>query len=110
MTAIFLIFPYLRGIVAVRNKILGKMADACAMTIACQATTAPIIMLHFGTFAFFSLLANLLCAPIVSVAMLLIPSVMIIQDTANAIFGLPSRILETAIEVFIRINATISNL
>ena len=80
------------------------------MTIACQATTAPIIMLHFGTFAFFSLLANLLCAPIVSVAMLLIPSVMIIQDTANAILGLPSRILETAIDVFIRINATISNL
>ena len=110
MTAIFLIFPYLRGIVAVRNKALGKIADACAMTIACQATTAPIIMLHFGTFAFFSLLANLLCAPIVSVAMLLIPSVMIIQDTANAILGLPSRILETAIDVFIRINATISNL
>ena len=101
MTAIFLIFPYLRGIVTVRNKALGKIADACAMTIACQATTAPIIMLHFGTFAFFSLLANLLCAPIVSVAMLLIPSVMIIQDTA---------ILETAIDVFIRINATISNL
>lgn len=110
MTAIFLIFPYLRGIVTVRNKALGKIADACAMTIACQATTAPIIMLHFGTFAFFSLLANLLCAPIVSVAMLLIPSVMIIQDTANAILGLPSRILETAIDVFIRINATISNL
>ena len=42
--------------------------------------------------------------------MLLIPSVMIIQDTANAILGLPSRILETAIDVFIRINATISNL
>ena len=110
MTAIFLIFPYLRGIVTVRNKALGKIADACAMTIACQATTAPIIMLHFGTFAFFSLLANLLCAPIVSVAMLLIPAVMIIQDTANAILGLPSRILETAIDVFIRINATISNL
>ena len=110
MTAIFLIFPHLRAIVKTRNRISGRIADACAMTIACQATTAPIILLHFGTFAFFSLLANLLCAPIVSVAMLLIPSVMIIQDTANAILGLPSRILETAIDVFIRINATISNL
>ena len=110
MTAIFLIFPYLRGIVTVRNKALGKIADACAMTIACQATTAPIIMLHFGTFAFFSLLANLLCAPIVSVAMLLIPAVLIIQDTANVILALPGRLLELAIELFIRINATISNL
>ena len=110
MTAIFLIFPYLRGIVTVRNKALGKIADACAMTIACQATTAPIIMLHFGTFAFFSLLANLLCTPIVSIAMLLIPAVLIIQDTANAILGLPGRLLELAIELFIRINATISSL
>ena len=110
MTAIFLIFPHLRAIVKTRNRISGRIADACAMTIACQATTAPIIMLHFGTFAFFSLLANMLCTPIVSIAMLLIPAVLIIQDTANAILGLPGRLLELAIELFIRINATISSL
>lgn len=110
MTAIFLIFPHLRAIVKTRNRISGRIADACAMTIACQATTAPIILLHFGTFAFYSLLANLLCSPIVSIAMLLIPAVLIIQDTANVIFSLPGRLLELAIELFIRINATISNL
>ena len=110
MTAIFLIFPHLRAIVKTRNRISGRIADACAMTIACQATTAPIILLHFGTFAFYSLLANLLCSPIVSIAMLLIPAVLIIQDTANVILGLPDRLLELAIDLFIRINATISNL
>ena len=110
MTAIFLIFPHLRGIVKTRNRISGRIADACAMTIACQATTAPIILLHFGTFAFYSLLANLLCSPIVSIAMLLIPAVLIIQDTANVILSLPGRLLELSIELFIRINATISNL
>lgn len=110
MTAIFLIFPHLRTIVKTRNRISGRIADACAMTIACQATTAPIILLHFGTFAFYSLLANLLCSPIVSIAMLLIPAVLIIQDTANVILSLPGRLLELAIELFIRINATISNL
>lgn len=110
MTAIFLIFPHLRAIVKTRNRISGRIADACAMTIACQATTAPIILLHFGTFAFYSLLANLLCSPIVSIAMLLIPAVLIIQDTANVILSLPGRLLELAIELFIRINATISNL
>ena len=110
MTAIFLIFPHLRAIVKTRNRISGRIADACAMTIACQATTAPIILLHFGTFAFYSLLANLLCSPIVSIAMLLIPAVLIIQDTANVILALPGRLLELAIELFIRINATISNL
>lgn len=110
MTAIFLIFPHLRAIVKTRNRISGRIADACAMTIACQATTAPIILLHFGTFAFYSLLANLLCSPIVSIAMLLIPAVLIIQDTANVILALPGRLLELAIELFIRINAIISNL
>ena len=110
MTAIFQIFPHLRAIVKTRNRISGRIADACAMTIACQATTAPIILLHFGTFAFYSLLANLLCSPIVSIAMLLIPAVLIIQDTANVILGLPDRLLELAIDLFIRINATISNL
>ena len=110
MTAIFLIFPHLRAIVKTRNRISGRIADACAMAIACQATTAPIILLHFGTFAFYSLLANLLCSPIVSIAMLLIPAVLIIQDTANVILSLPGRLLELAIELFIRINATISNL
>lgn len=110
MTAIFLIFPHLRAIIKTRNRISGRIADACAMTIACQATTAPIILLHFGTFAFYSLLANLLCSPIVSIAMLLIPAVLIIQDTANVILALPGRLLELAIELFIRINATISNL
>ena len=110
MTAIFLIFPHLRAIVKTRNRISGRIADACAMTIACQATTAPIILLHFGTFAFYSLLANLLCSPIVSIAMLLIPAVLIIQDTANVILALPGRLLELAIELFIRITATISNL
>ena len=110
MTAIFLIFPHLRAIVKTRNRISGRIADTCAMTIACQATTAPIILLHFGTFAFYSLLANLLCSPIVSIAMLLIPAVLIIQDTANVILSLPGRLLELAIELFIRINATISNL
>lgn len=110
MTAIFLIFPHLRTIVKTRNRISGRIADACAMTIACQATTAPIILLHFGTFAFYSLLANLLCSPIVSIAMLLIPAILIIQDTANVILSLPGRLLELAIELFIRINATISNL
>ena len=110
MTAIFLIFPHLRAIVKTRNRISGRIADACAMTIACQATTAPIILLHFGTLAFYSLLANLLCSPIVSIAMLLIPAVLIIQDTANVILSLPGRLLELSIELFIRINATISNL
>ena len=45
-----------------------------------------------------------------SIAMLLIPAVLIIQDTANVILSLPGRLLELAIELFIRINATISNL
>ncbi|HIZ84971.1 MAG TPA: ComEC family competence protein [Candidatus Coprenecus stercoravium] len=100
MCAIFLIFPHLRSIVRTRNRIAGNIADVCAMTIACQITTAPVIYLHFGTFAFFSLLANLLCTPLTSAAMALIP----------LSFFSESRLLTYVIELFIRINATISHL
>ena len=110
MCAIFLIFPYLRGAVNVRSKPLVWLRDTCAMTVACQITTAPIILLNFGTFAFFSLLANLLCSPIVSIAMFLVPAVLIIPPDGGYIAEIPVRLLHLCIETFIRINATISNL
>lgn len=110
MTAIFLIFPHLRDLVPVRGKILRSIRDVCAMTIACQTTTAPVILLHFGTFAFYSLIANLLCSPLVSVAMFLIPAVLAAPDTGGILTDAPERILTETIELFICINATISNL
>lgn len=110
MTAIFLIYPHLRAIVPTRRKVVGSIADVCAMTVACQVTTAPIIFLHFGTFAFFSLLANLLCTPIVSVSMALIPFVFVAPCLGDGAADTVASMLRTVIKIFIDINAVISHL
>ena len=92
MTAIFLIYPHLRAIVA------------------CQITTAPIIYLHFGTFAFFSLLANLLCTPLVSIAMALIPAALAAPWLGEGAAAAAAGVLSAVIKIFIDINNIISHL
>ena len=107
MTAIFLVYPHLRNIVPAGNRIARQFRAVCAMAVACQITTAPVILLHFGTFAFFSLTANLLCSPLVSAAMLLIPAAMLLPGLTGQA---AERLLSLTIEIFIRINTTISEL
>ena len=110
MTAIFLIYPHLRAIVPTRGKVLGNIVDVCAMTVACQITTAPIIYLHFGTFAFFSLLANLLCTPLVSIAMALIPAALAAPWLGEGAAAAAAGVLSAVIKIFIDINDVISHL
>ena len=110
MTAIFLIYPHLRAIVPVRTRISGNIIDICAMTVACQITTAPVIFLHFKTFAFFSLLANLLCTPLISVAMILIPAVFAAPWLGEGTAAAAAAVLKTVIKIFIDINTVISHL
>lgn len=110
MTAIFLIYPHIRAIVPTRRKAIGSIVDVCAMTTACQITTAPIIYLHFGTFAFFSLLANLLCTPLVSIAMFLIPAALAAPWAGDGAAAAASWMLSAVIKIFIDINSVISHL
>ena len=110
MTAIFLIYPHLRAIVPTRRRITGNIVDICAMTVACQITTAPIIYLHFKTFAFFSLLANLLCTPLVSLAMALIPTAFAASWLGDIAADAAAGLLRAVVKIFIDINNIISNL
>lgn len=110
MTAIFLIYPHLRAILPTRKRIAGNIIDICAMTVACQITTAPIIYLHFRTFAFFSLLANLLCTPLVSIAMALIPAAFAASWIGGEAAETTARLLLVVIKIFIDINNILSNL
>lgn len=110
MAAIFFIFPSVSSIAGCRNRLLRTVTDICAMSIACQITTAPIIFLHFKTFAFYSLIANLLCSPVVSFAMVLIPAVLLTSFTGGPVHEFTSCLLYRTIKIFIQINGTISNL
>lgn len=110
MTAIFLIYPHIRGAIRIRGRIAGSIADICAMTVSCQITTAPVIYIHFGTFAFFSLLANLLCTPLVSIAMALIPAVFLAQCLGEGAATVTGELLKAVIKILIDINEVISHL
>lgn len=110
MTAIFLIFPHIRAVIRIRGRIAGSIKDICAMTVSCQITTAPVIFIHFRTFAFFSLLANLLCSPLVTVAMALIPAVFLAQLFGDGAAAAAGEVLKAVIKILIDINEVISHL
>lgn len=110
MTAIFLIYPHLHSLIPVRRKIFRSITDLCSMTVACQITTAPIIYLHFGTFAFFSLLANLLCSPLITVVMALIPCAFAAPWFGGGTVSSITWAISFLIKTFIDINTVISHL
>ncbi len=80
MTAIFLLHPVLIETFHYKNKFLRNIAESCSITISCQFLTAPIIYMHFGTFANFSLVVNILCSPITSIGMILTPLSLLTTD------------------------------
>ena len=49
----------------------------CALSISCQITTAPAVLLYFGTFPQYFLVTNLLCIPlsnaIMVISMIILP-------------------------------------
>lgn len=110
MTAIFLIYPHLHSLVPIRRKLFKSIADICSMTLACQITTAPIIYLHFGTFAFFSLLANLLCSPLITIIMVLIPCTFAAPWFGGGAVSSITWAISFLIKTFIDINTVISDL
>lgn len=110
MSAIFIIYPHVASAVRTENRILRSAFGVCAMTVSCQITTAPVIYLHFGTFAFYSLIANLLCSPVVSLTMILIPATLAASNMGTWVPAFMSSVLHWTIKIFILINTTISNL
>lgn len=50
-------------------RFLGKIWDLCALSISCQLFTGPLAWITFGTFPQYFLLTNLLCIPLMSLAM-----------------------------------------
>lgn len=75
MLGIFTIFPVLQKLIKdyTSNKIIVKIWETAALSIACQIFTTPLTMHYFGSFTLFSLLTNTLSIPITGVIMTLIP-------------------------------------
>ena len=50
-----------------RETIVKKIWDTAAVSISCQATTAPIAYHYFGTFPMYFLLTNLMALPLTGI-------------------------------------------
>ncbi len=73
MLGIFIIYPVFQSI-KVSAPVLSYIWKVASISISCQLLTAPIIYYYFGTFSSSSLLSNVICTPLISIIMMLIPA------------------------------------
>lgn len=59
------------GILRIITKTMRYIWSMCALSIACQTFTAPVVLLYFGTFPQYFLITNLLCIPLSNLIMVL---------------------------------------
>lgn len=81
MVGIFVVLPWLKGFYPARSEGEGcmrgrldlprKLWDAVALAVACQAVTAPAVLLYFGSFPKYFLITNILAMPLTSLVMVL---------------------------------------
>lgn len=70
---IHFIFPRLKALLNYRTPLLGYIWNTLCLSISCQAATAPLSYLYFGTFPKYFMVTNLLAIPLSSAAMWLLP-------------------------------------
>jgi len=67
------------GLKGMMSRLRKKLWDICALSLSCQLITAPVVWLVFGTFPKWSLLANVLCTPLIGTSMALAPVCMAVR-------------------------------
>lgn len=70
---IYYIYPRLKALLDYRSPALGYIWNTLCLSISCQAATAPLAFLYFGSFPKYFLVTNLLAIPLSSAAMWLLP-------------------------------------
>ena len=70
---IYFIYPKLKALLDYRSLVLGYIWNTLCLSISCQAVTAPLAFLYFGTFPKYFMVTNLLAIPLSSAAMWLLP-------------------------------------
>jgi competence protein ComEC len=63
----------MKSLLDCRSPLLGYIWNTLCLSISCQAATAPLAFLYFGTFPKYFMVTNLLAIPLGSVAMWLLP-------------------------------------
>ncbi len=73
VTGIYFLYPRIKALLNYRSRLLGYIWNTLALSISCQAATAPLAYLYFGSFPRYFMVTNLLAIPLSSAAMWLMP-------------------------------------
>ena len=80
MAGICFIYPKLKQILACRTAIMEKIWNTVALSLSCQAATAPLVLLYFGTFPKYFLITNFVAIPLTSASIYLTPAALITRN------------------------------
>lgn len=73
VAGIYFIYPRLKALLDARSVPMKYIWNTLALSISCQAATAPLSYLYFGTFPKYFMVTNLVAIPLSSTAMWLLP-------------------------------------
>ena len=80
MAGICLIYPRLKQLLECRSAILERIWNVTALSLSCQAATAPLVLLYFGTFPRYFMITNFVAIPLTSAAIYLTPLALITKN------------------------------
>lgn len=80
MAGICFIYPRLKKLLECRTAIMEKVWNTVAMSLSCQAATAPLVLLYFGTFPRYFLITNFVAIPLTSASIYLTPAALITRN------------------------------
>lgn len=80
MAGIGLVYPRLKSILECRSAVMEKLWNTVALSLSCQAATAPLVWLYFGTFPRYFLITNFVAIPLTSAAIYLTPLTLITKN------------------------------
>lgn len=105
MAAICFIFPAVKGLLECRSALMEKVWNTVALSLSCQAATAPLVLLYFGTFPKYFMITNFVAIPLTASAIYLTPVALITKnlplagDFLQTLLQLSLKLLRTAIHI-----------
>lgn len=107
--SLFTLFPFLKGLLDTKSRLLTLVWDSLCVAIACQAATAPLSYLYFGTFPRYFLVTNLLAVPVAGSVLYLTAAALMFRGSA-ALSSYTAGLLSHALKMLNGIVGLISDL
>ncbi|MBP5211032.1 MAG: ComEC/Rec2 family competence protein, partial [Bacteroidales bacterium] len=98
VTAICFLYPRMKGLLRVRSALMEYIWNGLSLSICCQAATAPLAYLYFGTFPRYFMITNLAAIPITGIVMYTIPVALCLKPLRPVLFwslSLLNRLIHT---------------